>query len=173
MTTYRVYNADNGPRDWVEYVETDSPQEALALADIDPADWSDYEALPLPDEMEYECVCGTDLVLFKRIPNEEYPHDAPESHYWECQNCHAQFIYPPDEINWENERMFAQGYEICPRCEGYNASCPFCHGAGWFKPGEDDDEEEWGENWVSWDDDEEETWGDPYYEEDGYYEMED
>lgn len=69
--------------------------------------------------------------------------------------------------------MFAQGYEICPRCEGYNASCPFCHGAGWFKPGEDDDEEEWGENWVSWDDDEEETWGDPYYEEDGYYEMED
>lgn len=165
MTTYRVYVEKNGPSDWVEYVEAESEQHAKAQVADDPNDWPYLAAAPLPDAMEYECVCSVEPVPFKRIIGGD-PH---ETELWECQNCFATWLCPPDEINWENERMFAEGYMPCG-CQSYNVRCR-CRGAGWFRLADDDDDGEDDGPWdAPTDDDEEGSW-DPYYELEGYFEM--
>ncbi|MCL4295235.1 MAG: hypothetical protein KJ077_05885 [Anaerolineae bacterium] len=170
MTTYRVFPTGEKPSttDDVTYLEADSDEEArakaLVEADLTEADLPDYTVAPLPTEMESECVCSEQPVLFKRGAT-DYP---AHPHIWVCQNCHAEFIVPPDEINWENERMFAEGYVPCG-CDHYDIRCR-CEGAGWYRPGDDDDN-----GYVARfeDDDDDSHGGNPYYEEDGYYEMDD
>lgn len=175
MTIYRVYVEEAGPRDWVEYVEAESEQHAKAQVEDDPNDWLYLAALPLPAEMMSECVCSETAVQFKRVDNTDpnpTPDDMPWS--WQCQACQRAFICPPDEINWEHQRMFDAGYEICG-CDHYDTSCR-CHGAGWYRPGDDDDE---GDGYVARFDEfgyceaNGEWCPDPYYEEDIELEMED
>ncbi len=170
MTTYRVFPTDSGPRDEVTYLEADSDEEArtkaLVEADLTELDLPDFTIAPLPDEMECECVCSETPVLFKWTTVAE---TEPTVELWECQNCQRVFICPPDEINWEHERMFAEGYVPCG-CDHYDIRCR-CQGAGWYKPGDDDDD-----GYVARyadDDDDDNHGGNPYYEEDGYYEMDD
>lgn len=158
-TLYRVYVETNGPREWVEYLEADTPAAAIAEADDDPEAPTYLVAIPLPEEMESECVCseekdnGYELRLFKRIEA-----TSPAQQCWECQNCHRDYVCPPDEVNWDNERMFDEGYEVCYRHEGYKDNCHWCHGSGWWRPGDDEEEDYDGEAWPP---DGEEI---PYYE---------
>lgn len=172
MTTYRVYYPENGPGDWVKYVEAESEQHAKSQVEDDPNEWPYLAALPLPEEMQSPCVCSETPVLFKQVdaddPGFSDPEPSPKA--WQCQACQRTFICPPDEINWEDEKMFDAGYEVCG-CDHYDVSCR-CQGAGWWRPGDDEDEEDGGyddEDDGGYDDDP--TFCDPYYEEDDYYEM--
>lgn len=109
-TLYRVYVETEGPLNWVEYIEAETPAAAIAAADDDPEAPTYLVAIPLPEEIESECVCSgkdaddlPDLRLFKRI---EATPSEPQC--WECQNCHRYYVCPPDEIDWENERMLEE-----------------------------------------------------------------
>lgn len=165
MTLYRVYVETNGPRDWVEYIEAETPEAAIAEADDDPEAPNYLVALPLPEEMEHKCVCSEQPVLFKRI-------EATPS-YWRCQNCQRDYVCPPDEIVWDDEKMFDQGYEPCMRHEGYKHDCRWCHGSGWWRPGPDEDEGDDDDDWPPDDDDDELILLGPYYETDETLYLED
>jgi hypothetical protein len=166
MTTYRVYDKDTGPRDFVRYVEAESEQHTKALIDYDPNNWPFMAAAPIPAEMTSECICSEkEQFLFIQVPLD----DELEITLWECQNCKRLFESPPDEINWENERMFAAGYEPCG-CDHYDISCR-CGGAGWYKPSDEDDGDGYIPRYA--DDDDDGFSLDPYYEEDGCYELDD
>lgn len=165
MTTYRVYPTD--PNTWVEFIvhfEADNDEEARAKAlleaDLTEADLEDFTIAPLPTEMESECVCSEKPVLFKLItPDKPDEMDPPQ--VWECQNCQCVFIFPPDEINWEHERMFAKGYVPCG-CDHYDIRCR-CQGAGWYRPGDDDDNG-YVARFEDDDDDDDPYYDDPYYD---------
>lgn len=93
MTTYRVFVEQTGPRAWVEYIEAESPQEALSKVANDALEMEYLTAVPLPAEMQSECICSQEPVRFERVGTT-----------WVCDQCIRVFIFPPDEIDWEAER---------------------------------------------------------------------
>lgn len=99
MTLYRVYVEDAGPGPWVEYVEAESEEQAKIQVDDDQNARDYLIAVPLPDEMNSQCVCSKTPVLFKRNDNDYPKHRC----VWTCQACLREFICPPDEIDWEAE----------------------------------------------------------------------
>jgi hypothetical protein len=153
MTTYRIYHKDKGPHLWVEYVEADDPMEALSKIEAAITDWPFLEAQPLPEEMDYRCLCSQTPVNFKRITWDNSYHTC----VWQCQNCQMEYIAPPDEIDWGYEAMTAAGYQRCVH-QGFDAfGCPRCAGLGWWRDGDDNEEDFY----------------DPYYEDDAHLELED
>lgn len=119
MTLYRVYVETNGPRYWVEYVEAESEWHAKSQVEDDPNNWGYLAAVPLPKEMYSECLCSKTPVLFIGAGS------VRATQIWTCQNCQNEYICPPDEIDWEQERQadddpdgipyFGRGYESEPR----------------------------------------------------------
>lgn len=174
MTTYRVFPTGDQVSLWGDFIVTfeaandeEARAKALLEANLEEADLVHFTIAPLPTEMESECVCSEQPVLFKLITPDKPDEMDPPHKVWECQNCQRVFIYPPDEIHWENERMFDAGYVPCG-CDHYDIRCR-CQGAGWYRPGDDDDD-----GYIARfeDDDDDNHGGNPYYEEDGYYELE-
>lgn len=137
---YRLYYDDILYDPDLEALEASSPEAALVLFGFSPND-EDYEkhsCYPLPQTLQSECVCVDDKSVVDFV-NLQHPQSPGE---WQCQNCNTIYIKPPDEINWEWERMFAKGYVPCPTCDSYRDNCPYCGGAGWWKPGERYDADE-------------------------------
>lgn len=132
LNIYRFYYEGALQPDWEGEVAT-SPGEALKMADLfgEPG----VEAVELPHTVESECLCSEngEIRTFAALKY-DYPGE------WLCQNCQRVYELPPDEINWENERMFADGYIPCPTCDSYKFDCPYCQGSGWWKPGGETDD---------------------------------
>lgn len=87
------------------------------------------EVVPLPERILSECVCSDngEEREFRNL-RQDYPGE------WQCQSCGVIFCRPPDEIDWDVERMFDQGFSPCPICSSYDETCPYCHGSGWYRP---------------------------------------
>lgn len=134
LRVYRIYHEQVLMDDLWGFRCT-SPGEALKEADLvgEPG----VEAIELPKTIESECVCSEngELRTFVALKY-DYPGE------WLCQNCQRVYVLPPDEINWEHQRWFDAGYIPCPTCDSYKFDCPYCQGAGWWKPGGETDDDD-------------------------------